>query len=47
MRIVINATPLLGKRSGIGRYIYQLASHLLRIDAENEYTFFYGYSLGK
>ena len=47
MRIVINATPLLGKRSGIGRYIYQLAHHLLDIDAENEYTFFYGYSLGK
>jgi len=47
MRIVINATPLLARRSGIGRYICQLAASLLRIDTENQYTFFYGYSFGR
>jgi alpha-1,3-rhamnosyl/mannosyltransferase len=47
VRIVINATPLLARRSGIGRYIHQLADALLRLDRENEYTFFYGYSFGR
>ncbi len=47
MKIVINATPLLARRSGIGRYVYQLASNLLRLDSANEYTFFYGYSFGR
>jgi glycosyltransferase involved in cell wall biosynthesis len=47
VRIVINATPLLARRSGIGRYIYHLASSLLRLDPGNEYTFFYGYSFGR
>ncbi len=47
MKIVINTTPLLARRSGIGRYVYQLASNLLRLDSANEYTFFYGYSFGR
>jgi alpha-1,3-rhamnosyl/mannosyltransferase len=47
VKIVINATPLLARRSGIGRYVYHLASNLTRLDSANEYTFFYGYSFGR
>ena len=40
MKILINATPLLAARSGVGRYTRSLSEALLQIDAANEYEFF-------
>ncbi|HLF01194.1 MAG TPA: glycosyltransferase family 1 protein [Anaerolineales bacterium] len=40
MKILINATPLLSPRSGVGRYTRALGESLLRIDREADYHFF-------
>ena len=42
MKIVIDARVLMDeRRSGVGEYVYQLVSHLLANDQENEYWLFY------
>ncbi len=41
MRVGLDARPLLGKRSGVGNYTYNLVKHLGKIDRENEYSLFY------
>jgi glycosyltransferase involved in cell wall biosynthesis len=40
MKILLNATPLLSPRSGVGRYTRALGESLLAIDPDNEYEFF-------
>ena len=42
MKIVLNVFPLLRPRTGIGIYVEQLTGHLLDLDRENEYLFYYG-----
>lgn len=43
MRILINAIPLLSKKTGIGNYIYFLSKELKRLYPQNEYVFYYGF----
>jgi glycosyltransferase involved in cell wall biosynthesis len=42
MKIVINTTPLLSPRTGLGYYTYHITKNLQAIDRVNEYTFFHG-----
>lgn len=41
MKIGIDARMMGSQHGGIGRYVFELLSHLLRIDGENEYVAFY------
>lgn len=43
IRILINAIPLLSKLTGIGNCIYYLSRHLLDMEPNNKYVFYYGY----
>jgi len=43
MRIVVNTNSLLTPLTGIGQYTYQIARALKRIDAANDYTYYYGF----
>jgi glycosyltransferase involved in cell wall biosynthesis len=41
MRVGLDARPLLGKRTGVGNYTYNLIKYLGEIDQNNEYSLFY------
>jgi len=43
MQIAINTIPLLSQMTGIGNCIYNLSRHLLELDRQNKYLFYYGY----
>lgn len=41
MKIVAEISSIIYRGTGVGEYIYHLLSNLLKLDKENEYTFFY------
>lgn len=47
MRLLINAIPLLGERTGVGNYTRQIASGAFMDSANFHCDFFYGYYSGK
>jgi glycosyltransferase involved in cell wall biosynthesis len=43
VHIIINAIPLLSTQTGIGNCIFNISRSLLKLDTQNQYTFYYGY----
>lgn len=41
MRVLLNGTPLLSSRSGVGNYVYFLGEALLRVASQHEWKFHY------
>ncbi len=42
MRVIINSIPLTGKLTGVGNYLYNIASELRALSPDTDYSYFYG-----
>ena len=42
-RIAVNAIPLLGRLTGVGRYLYELVHQFEKLAPQYEYRYYYGY----
>ena len=42
-KILINALPLVGKRTGIGNYVYEICRRLTRFEKNFSYIYYYGF----